>query len=181
HLKWYHLDGSHPPWTMDEYGLYDKTGTSSLEQTSGCFNILYEFFNQMKELGIYKDATIIITGDHPSHDMLAVPERPMLTGLFVKPAGEEGSALRYSNAPVSIGNLRATCVQAVGGDSLPWGKTYFEVDETDQISRHYYHRFSTNGNREHYIADYRITGDARDWSNWVLVGLTPIDSKNWWG
>ena len=105
----------------------------------------------------------------------------MLTGLFVKPAGSEGMPLQYSNAPVSLENFRSTCIQAVGGDATPWGKSYFEVTEDDTAYRYYYHRYQIDGGRQRFIAIYQISGDARDWNNWKLIELIPIELKYLWG
>jgi len=177
----YHLDGSHFPYTMNAQAQYVETGTSAVEQTMGSFYIIYEYIEQMKQLGIYKDATIIITGDHATQLSRQQPERPMLTGLFVKPAGSEGMPLQYNSAPVSLENFRSTCVQAAGGDATPWGKGYFEVAEDDTAYRYYYHRYQIDGGRQRFIAVYQISGDARDWNNWKLVELIPIELKYLWG
>ena len=177
----YHLDGSHPPCTMDAQAQFVASGTSQIDQTKGSFYILNEYFDQMKRLGIYKDATIIITGDHPTQLSRQMLDRPMLTGLFVKPAGSEGIPLQYSNAPVSITNMRATSVMAAGGDGALWGKSYFEVAEDDKTPRYYCQRFQTDGGRERFIAVYRVTGDARDWNNWELIEMIPFELKYLWG
>jgi len=177
----YHLDGSHSPYTMNAQAQYVESGTSAVEQTMGSFYIIYEYIRQMKQLGIYKDATIIITGDHATQLSRQQPGGPMLTGLFVKPAGSEGLPLQYSNAPVSLENFRSTCIQAVGGDATPWGKSYFEVTEDDTAYRYYYHRYQIDGGRQRFIAVYQISGDARDWNNWKLIELIPIELKYLWG
>ena len=177
----YHLDGSHTPYTMDAQAQYVKSGTNAIEQTKGSFFIVYEYIEQMKKLGIYKNATIIITGDHATQFSLQLPERPMLTGLFVKPAGSEGAVLQYSSAPVSIVNMRATSVQAAGGDGTQWGLGYFDVAEDDTTYRYYYHRYQTDGGRQRFIAVYQISGDARDWNNWKLIEMIPIELKYLWG
>ena len=173
-----HLNGFHVPWTMNAKAQYVKEGVPGEEQFKGSFFIIAEYLNQLKELGLYKDATIIITGDHPHHRASQAPEKPMLVGLFVKPSGEEGTPLRYSTAPVSVENLRATCVEAAGGDKTPWGRTYFEVGEDEIIERHYYNRF-TDEKGDHYMAHYRVIGDANKWENWELVEMVSIKPENW--
>lgn len=179
HFAFYHLNGSHYPWYMDAKARPTETETTGIEQTKGSFFILDEYFRQMKELGIYEDATIIITGDHPTHLSYKTLDKPMLVGLFVKPSGAQGTPLRYSKAPVSIQNLRATCVQAAGGDSSRWGATYFEVPEDAQVERHYFNRYAAEDGRAHYIAHYRIGPDATDWDEWELVEQIPYDSRYW--
>ncbi len=176
---YYHLNGSHYPFHMDADAQYSEEETSGVEQTKGCFHILEEYFNQMKEAGVYEDATIIITGDHPTHLLYKQLEKPMLVGLFVKPSGSAGEALQTSNAPVSLENIRASCVNAAGGDGAAWGKGYFEVGEDEQVERDYFNRYTDGDTREHHVAHYSIRGDAQDWDNWELVELIPYDSKYW--
>ena len=169
HFTYIHLRGSHVPYTINAQAQLEEEGKgSAVEQTKGCFLILNEYFRQLKALGVYKDATIIITGDHPEHVMHKLLDRAQPVGLLVKPAGSEGVPLQVSNAPVSIDNLQATCVAAAGGDASKWGRTYFEVGEDEAVVRYYRHRYTT-GNGEYVTAVFRITGDANDWSNWELV------------
>jgi hypothetical protein len=178
HFVFYHLDGFHTPWNMNSRAEHIEEGVPGEEQFKGSFFILDEYFRQLKEYGLYKDATIIITGDHAQHTGHKALDKPMLVGLFAKPSGEEGTPLRYSNAPVSIQNLRATCVKASGGDPMPWGRTYYEISEDDSAERYYFNRF-TDTNNNHFMARYRVVGDARDWANWELLEIVPIDNKNW--
>jgi hypothetical protein len=175
---YYHLNGPHYPFTLDANVRETGRTTSSSEQTKASFTIVREYLRQLKGLGAYKDATIIITGDHPTHLSDRQLSKPMLTGLFVKPKGSAGTQMETSDAPVSITNLRATCVEGAGGDPRRWGKTYMQVDESAVAMRHYYHRYSDDAARRKYLLDYRIIGDARDWDNWQLVGRTPYD-KYW--
>ena len=178
HFTYYHLNGSHAPRIMNAQAQFVEGGVSPVEQTKGCFFILNEYFRQMKELGIYKDATIIITGDHPEHQMHKLLDKARPVGLFVKPSGSEGTPLQTRHAPVSIDNLRATCVQGAGGDADKWGRTYFEIGENEAIVRYYHHRYTaTDG--IHYTAVFRIAGDATDWKNWELVEQT-IQTDDCW-
>lgn len=179
HFMYLHLDGTHVPWHMNEQVEYVEEGVTPVESTRGCFRIMDEYFKQMKELGIYKDATIIITGDHPIHLIDKAPEKPMMVGLFIKPAGEEGTPLRYNNAPVAADSLGATCIKAAGGEPGRWGRTYFDIPENDPVERHYYNRFTDDATRIHYMADFRVKGDAHYWSNWNLDELEVCDDKYW--
>jgi len=60
-----HLHGSHTPYVMNEKAEPAAPGTSSaIIQTKGCFHIVYEYLDQLKQLGMYENSTIIIFGDH---------------------------------------------------------------------------------------------------------------------
>ena len=178
HFSLVHLNGSHYPWHMNAQARYVKDTTTGEEQTKGCFLILKEYLRQMKALGVYESATIIITGDHPTHTSKSPLQKAMLTGLFVKPAGEANTPLRYSNAPVTIDNLGATCVEAAGADSSKWGQTYFEVKNTNNVQRDYYNRYTDQKTGEGKIAHYVVRGDANNWSNWTLKETIKYDPAN---
>ena len=163
---------------MNAQAQYVENGVSAVEQTKGCFFILNEYFRQMKELGIYKESTIIITGDHAEHQMHKLLDNARSVGLFVKPSGAEGTPLQTSFAPVSTDNLGATCVRAAGEGMNRWGKTYFEVGESESAVRYFHHRY-TDGKGIHYTAVFRIIGDASDWNNWELIEQVVQDEKYW--
>lgn len=174
----YHFNGSHHPFIMNAESQFVEEGTDALQQTKGSFHTLIEFFDEMKELGIYEDATIIITGDHAVHYLDNVPFREMTVGLFVKPAGSAEEPLKTSDDPVSIDNIRATVIQAAGGPSDAWGQTYFEVGSDGNPARYYFHRYTDEGGKHHLIR-YRIDGHARDWNSWTLEENMDIKDEDW--
>lgn len=174
----YHFNGSHHPYIMNAESQYAPEGTDVVQQTKGDFHMLIEFFDRMKELGIYEDATIIITGDHALHYLDNVPPRALATGLFVKPAGSAGEPLKTSDAPVTVDNLRATIIEASGESTDGRGETYFEVEPDENSVRYYYHRY-TDGEGKHHLLRYRVDGDAREWSNWTLEEDIPIKDTDW--
>lgn len=179
HFIYYHLRGFHPPYVMDAEGQYHRDGVDIYEQVQGSFLFLKTYLEELKRLDLYEDATIIITGDHPQHVGQKPLEQAMRVGCFVKPSGAAGTPLQYSNAPVSIENIRATCVEAAGGDWSLWGRTYAEVGEDEILTRPYFFRFTYPDTNEHYIQEFRIVGDARDWDNWYLVSNTQQEDENW--
>lgn len=175
-----HLNGSHAPFNMNENAEpVSESQSSYLQQTKGSFHIVYEYLNQLKALGKYKDATIIITGDHGISDDLNPLAEAKATGLFVKPAGSEGTPLQISNAPVNTDNLRATVIAAAGLDSAKYGPTYFEVNENANIERKFYNRINPQEDQPGYLEEYTVNGDAKDFANWHKVGN--IDIGYWYG
>lgn len=59
-----HLDGCHTPIAYDENWEADISYDSNVAIKLN-FTIIYKYIEEMKRLGIYEDATIVITGDHP--------------------------------------------------------------------------------------------------------------------
>lgn len=169
-LKLYHLFGSHNPYNLTADGTYSAESTSVTEQTMGCFNILFRAFRQMRELGIYDDATILILGDHGSavRDTTDLQKATRI-GLFYKPAGSTGP-LTQSAAPVSAQNIAPTIVKAAGLDWGPYGTALEEVAEDAHITRVYYKSQCPSGSYgENKVYRYAVTGDAARMENWELV------------
>jgi len=162
-LIYIHLQGSHPPYRMDENIQYIQKSTY-IQQTKGAFKIVYEYLDQLRALGLYEDATIVIMGDHGNY-LGRELTRPAHTGLMVKPAGSAGTPPRISHAPVSPDQLHATLMEGLFGDSQGFGDTFFDINEGDDVIREYDVTFWR----------YIIKGDGRDFSNWYFLGEFPRD------
>ena len=160
---------------MNADGTASQEETNSTVQTMGSFQNLFRAFAQMKALGIYEDATIIITGDHGS----AVSDRKPIQkatriGLFYKPSGSAGTPLTWSSAPVSTDNIPATIARAAGLKELtPYGTPLEDVAEDAVVTRVYFKTVVTEGaGREMEVHKYEITGDAASLDNWKETELT---------
>jgi hypothetical protein len=177
-----HLNGAHNPATMNrDVRRVPADSVSLAEQARGVFQIMFDFIDELKRVGAYKDASIVITADHGhwTADADAEPlAAPRLSALFVKPAGAEGAPLQHSSAPTQMENVRATLLEDAGvpvpADGPP---TVFDLPEDSTTPRDFFYRRGQNVN-EGLIDHWRVTGDARDWGNWRFVGETPTQ---YWG
>lgn len=174
YFKFYHFNGSHPPYVVKEDGTKSSTATSVVSQTKGNFNILFKSFQKMKELGIYKDASIIIVADHG----YAVSDKKPLSdsvkiGMFYKPSGSEGIPLVKSNAPVSLKNIPATLLKSSGIEYKHYGIPLDEVKENSNVTRFFYKTVEKDGH-ERELYKYQISGDASDFRNWKKIGVDTI-------
>ncbi len=176
-FKLYHFNGPHAPYTMNADGTHSETDTTVTAQTRGSFANLIRVFDRMKELGIYQDATIIITGDHGN----AVSDRKPIQkatriGLFYKAAGSAGTPLAVSAAPVSTDNIAPTILKAVGADYSLYGKALDEVGQDEALVRVVYKSVIGEGSgKEIGFYTYEITGDAADFANWKIVDYTETE------
>ncbi|MDR1712608.1 MAG: sulfatase-like hydrolase/transferase [Coriobacteriales bacterium] len=180
-LAVYHFNGVHEPYDLSEDVVRQKTATDRQTVTKAEFNILFEFMDQLRELGLYDSATIIITADHgvPSdgrdaswtHDL----GEAVNPALLVKPAGSSGTALAVSHAPVSHDNLRAFVAAESGLDATDFGTSYLDVPANSTTARDYFFEIRHPVEGEMYIEQFSITGDAGDFSNWQLVRKLPLD------
>lgn len=174
-FKLYHFYGSHYPYTLDEKGNLSDKETTAEVQTRGVFTKLFAAFDRMKELGIYDDATIIITADHGEHpDYQKVLDHAINIGLFYKPSGSAGTPLAYSQAPVTTDNIIPTLVNACGGDGSVYGKALNEVAEDEIITRIHYCPIANENWVECAYTAFEIKGKASDFNNWKYLGTMDL-------
>ena len=160
-------------------GTKDEKGTSSLEQTKGAFHILFSAFRKMKDLGIYKDAAIIITADHGSAVSDTDPlQKATRIGLFYKPAGSADTPLKTSHAPVSLKNIPATIAKSSGLDTKKYGKAIDEVGENENVTRFFYKGVINDYGTEIKAYKYEINGDAGDFNNWKIISEKKVKESH---
>lgn len=123
----------------------------------------------MKELGLYEEATIIITADHGQWEAtmgdITEPSSPI---MLVKPKGASAGACLISDTRTGHVDYPATVIEAVGGDSSKYGLTVF--DEHDENRVRYYYTTTHDGKIDGDIKEYEITGRALDFDSWYLTG-----------
>lgn len=106
----YHLNGSHGPYLLDENMNKVSQGTDEIQQTKGCMKIVFEYLEQMKELGIYDNATIIITADHGNLLGTDLTNDTLTPAFMMKMPGDNGS-FSFSDVPVINSDFWATIFQ----------------------------------------------------------------------
>lgn len=113
-----HLSGTHVYDTTETAGYAEQT---SLEETAkGCMVVVEEYLNQLKGLGVYDDATIIVTSDHGG-------PRDSQVIFFMKNAHETHDEMLISSAPISLSEYQATIAQAAGIDPAKYGLTIYDI------------------------------------------------------
>ena len=117
-----HLEGPHAYSTSIDCKEKDD---ATLEETCrGCFTLVEEYLNQLKELGVYDEATIIITSDHGS---LEEPQ----TIFYIKESGETHDNMQVNHAPIQHCDIIPTMVKAIGGDASEFGTPVDEYNENE--------------------------------------------------
>ncbi len=162
-FRFYHLHGMHTPFDPD-----------MISQGEYCLGIVYEYLRQLKEAGLYDEATIIITADHGQN---YISDKEKLDKydfdaasspiLFVKKSGQHNdrSLPTESMAPVSHTEFAAALIEAVGGDTSKYGDAFEDIPEDADRTRYFVYR----RHDDIPYAKYAINGYVRDWSNWTLV------------
>ena len=166
-FRFYHLKGAHTPFDMNED--FKNYCGNRISQSRGALKIVYEYIQNMKKLGVYNDATIIITADHGQNTHIGEetfdPYDYGLTSspiLYVKLPNEHNDKVKYSNAPVSHKELAATIINAVGASTDSYGRTFDQISEEESRER----IFTFIGKN---YQKWRISGDVNDITCWKLI------------
>ena len=184
--NYFHHAGGHPPIQFNENCNYVGTQKWNHENTRAqvtCTLLQLErLVQKLKQLGIYDQTMIIMNGDHGSQ--WRTPLMSTLTGAIVpprvmssanpvvlaKPPRTRGH-LRFSRAPVSIGDVPATISDAFGLDGQFPGISMFQLSETAIREREYlWYKPRAEIFTEQALpltSRYRIRGDIFNQYDWI--------------
>lgn len=176
-----HIYGCHTPvkYNLDWETANDQEKNDTTMALKQSLIIINEYITEMKKLGLYEDATIVITGDHPAalSDSKLIGEASKsdngtrVTAMLFKRSGESGTALKTNTAQVSQDELWATIYESEGLTSLKKGESFFDIEEGEERERRYLFELSVkldDGTRADEIVTYKIVGTARDRDNWSI-------------
>lgn len=176
HLVGFHDDDVRLSELYSDNFIPGESGSVSVVR--GQFEILLEYFKQMKELGIYDNSTIIILGDH-GRKLTDIDLRrkydcmkdPVLTGLLVKPANSLGETLKVDNtSPLSNSYFAASILDYANIEYEQYGYSYRDIIENDiQIERYYQLMLYMSLGDTNLAQFYKVTGDAKDIDNWEYM------------
>ncbi len=121
-----HLMGAHY-FTTDAEGHYKQNSTME-ETTKGCMTIVEHYIEELKRLGVYDNATIIITSDHGDGAETQVP-------FFIKESGEAHEEMAVTNAPTTLSEFLPTIAKLAGLDYEKYGETIYDYKEDELRER----------------------------------------------
>lgn len=161
-----HLSGCHAVEYDDDFKPTKSKDVQMALRNS--FKIINRYLKEMKRLGVYEDATIIITGDHavPQDDYSDLDYSAM-TALFVKPSGVGTGDFKTSTAQVSHQNLWGTIFKSEGiaVENIP--SSVFDVEEgVNQTRKHVWQAFNLTYS-EFTDHVYEIKGKGSEFANWT--------------
>ena len=137
------------------------------------FKIINLYLDQLKELGLYENATIIISGDHGNADPSMPMTRAPVAALFVKPSGSAGVPIVTSHAPVTQGDIIPAILESEGIEATgDFGRSLFDVKEDEhrvRICKFDDWKEDASGQRNDEVFVFEITGNARDLKNWKEI------------
>lgn len=174
-----HVEGCHNIRYAADWGV--PMGQENFDISLSVFNsfqIVDRYLQEMKRLGVYEDATIIITGDHAAALTDTEPlTGPRVTALFVKPSGVGEGELKISQAQVSHEQLWATIFQSEGLDGAEeYGRSVFDVPEgEDQLRTYCWQTYVSGTSKSLDEYTYQVDGLAKAFTNWHLVSQEHYD------
>lgn len=131
-----HLAGIHQPYTLNADA--DIVEEASVEETTrGLMVIVDDYLQKLRDLGVYDQATIIITADHGA--WYGDDTQPI---FFIKGSNETHEELQVNTAPVSLDDFQATILEIIGKDYSQYGTSIYDWAEGDIRDRTVYMRMT---------------------------------------
>ena len=172
--RYIHLDGTHGPYVLDEYGGKPGTLTTVEKQACGSMRMVLDYIDELKRLDAFDNSTIIITADHGIWFESYPGPLPWLSSalMLVKPANQpDNQELQVSNAEIIAHDIFPTIIEAIGGDSQKYGgASIFDQNEVGR-DRRYVLTHCVSG-VDQILVEYKITGDVLEWDSWAESGVT---------
>ena len=134
----YHMFGTHGPTNLSENMKPVESGSVSMEeQTQASMNIVLEYLKQLKEIGRYEDATIIITADHgvqldaQYYKENNVVDRTTNPVILIKESKGNHDKMVVNEKPVSQSSFIPTVFEALDISYNGSDKVFDDVIEED--------------------------------------------------
>ncbi len=181
-----HLLGAHPPVAADSecnsIGLrWSATRQKFRGLTTCVFKRVLEFFDRLREIGVYDNTTIVLHSDHGvsqvapleglpddigahpvgTRNLQRIAGRSMVL-LMVKKAHARGP-LAVSDVPARLGDIPATVLKSVGvATEKP---SVFDLTPQSKRTRAFYHREQVNSAS---LQQYIVEGHVSRYDSWKL-------------
>lgn len=122
-----YMKGAHSPYQTDENAVYVEAGTTQVEQTAGYLRLIIEYMDWMKKLGVYDNATLILSTDHGESSKLQM-------AYLIKKPNEVHDSMIVTNAPISPQREHlATVLTLLGKEGV--GASIFDYSENQVVVR----------------------------------------------
>ena len=151
-FQFYHLEGVHHPFILNENAEYikrDEKGTA-YKQALGSLKIVNEYIQRMKDINIYKDTVFAVIADHGNHNSLG--SRPL---FLIKDKGEEND-FTISSIPTEVVELMPVLLKKQG---------IYSNNKEIQKKRFFYYE---DNNRK--FIRYLVKSPAKDIKSWISLG-----------
>ncbi len=187
--KWYHYIGAHipPHWDAEckHHRDLERNRQQYYDQTVCVFSGITRFLDRLRELDIYDQTAIIISGDHgvnvePDDRSGLVANGSMYAGLIgasrpallVKPLANNDE-FSISKSPTSLLDIAPTALDLVGLEAHYPGQSVLDIKDNVERTRYFYPYTIA----EYWIGEpisfdtWEVSGPIGDMENWTLVDL----------
>lgn len=135
-MRVYHLYGAHSPYFLTENAELDYN-SNPIAQWRGSLKIVYRYLEQLKEKGLYDNATVIVMADHGLNktQRIAMDEWNISVNdnsnpiFFIKRSKEQHTKLIINNREVSHDDFFATVIKSIDENNNNYGKAIWELEE----------------------------------------------------
>lgn len=135
-----HINGMHKPFKLYENAQTKEMGiTTAEENMKGLTVILEEYLNQLRDLGVYDSATIIITADHGLWN-----DSDFQPIFFIKRQDETHEEVQVNTAPISLDDFQATILDVLGKDYSQYGTSIYDWSEGSLRDRTVFRKSTDN-------------------------------------
>lgn len=176
--RFIHTSGAHEPFRLDRNCNF--AGRQNVVESSlGSIKLVTEYIKELERLGVYKDATIIITSDHGTckpHRIEENAEVSINPVMIYKPSGVGyDEPMKRSTAPISHEDIFPTVMNAFGLEyETERGMIIEDVTEDTERTRYYYwcrrEPDLPDSGWAYIHLEYAINGDSRDEESWTATG-----------
>ena len=158
-FRFYHLQGVHYPWILDENVKIVKDGEkgSAYKAALGSLKIVQEYIAQMKRLHIYDNATIVLLADHGYSNTFG--RCPI---FLVKQPFESNDSLKLNQMSTKVSELmQFVLLRFNNQNKLMNDKERFPLNK----ERNFYYE-----DKDGLFYKYAIEGNANNKTSWRLIG-----------
>ena len=180
-----HLNFAHDT-SMELQSLHPETrqvtGENEYATVRGAFTILEQYFDKMKEAGVWDCSTVIVLGDH-GHVPVELEcdhkerlESPIVTALLIKPRNAADEPMkRDRRSELSNAYFAASVLEYAGADRTDFGVSFDDIIGGAKPLPRYMQTSQTTGGNGYGDASlfYEVTDNARDLRNWKIVSGFP--------
>ena len=169
-FKFIHLDGSHPPFKINENAqTVWENSVTALQCARGSLRIVQNYMEKLKRNGSYDNTVIIIMADHGYYNN-GVLSNPL---FMVKPKGAHGR-MDVNNAPICQLDFGPTILELIGCDNWDeYGESVFEIEEGAERERYFYQYYfeEQTDSPEFRLIEYQIDNKSNKTSNFHLTDV----------
>jgi hypothetical protein len=173
-FKFYRLNGSHPPYLLNEKLEYEKMNddNGNIRQSKASLRITKIFLDELKTLGVFDNSMIFVIGDH---GLTSGSEhiRENANPLFLVKTFNGTEQMVTSYIPVSLSDINNTIFSELGFLDNLNGKSVFDFKNMDSRERRFlYYTWQNTWDLDYLpsIKEYVISGPVWEEKSWRSTG-----------